>query len=268
MSKQLKLVVSNQKGGVGKTTSALTLARCFAEMDKKVLLLDTDNQGSIASILRLDARGDLFSLLIDRMKFSECVTPAHPNIDVICSNRRTAEAEAQLISRDFREYALLNALEGMTDSYNVVLIDVQPAISLLQTCAIVYARNVLVPIDMDMLGLQGAAASIESTMVLGRNVRDGQDIRVIGLLPIKIDRRLSITETALKGIEQICSKYGIKEYPHVRTDQAALKASRARKFLHDFNDQSKVVEDYTTVAKAILADFESGAMSCHVQKTA
>src|SRR4051794_39623473 len=140
-------------------------------MDKRVLLLDTDNEGSIASILRLDARGDLFSLLIERMKFSECVTPAHANIDVICSNRRTAEAEAQLIGRDFREYALQNALEGVTGAYNVVLIDVQPAISLLQTCAIVYARNVLVPIDMDMLGLQGAAASIESTLVLGRNVR-------------------------------------------------------------------------------------------------
>ena len=255
MSRQLKIVVSNQKGGVGKTTSALTLARCFAETGKKVLLLDTDSQGSVGSILRLETRGDLYGLLIDRLKFSECITPAHPNIDIICSNRRTAEAEAQLIGRDFREYALSNALEEHDAVYDVVLIDVQPAISLLQTCAVVYARNVLVPIDMDMLGLQGAVGSIESALVLKRNVRDGHDIRVIGLLPIKIDRRLSITEMALKGIEQICAKYGVREYPHVRTDQAALKASRARKFLHDFSPQSKVVEDYTLVAKAILEEF-------------
>src|SRR5690349_6217045 len=120
----IKLTVSNQRGGVGKTTTALTLARCYADAGKKVLLVDTDAQGSIWLILGLDPQKWLVNFLNDGAALSEVVVKAHPNIDIICSNKGTVKAESNLNSAMAREMAFYGAFQPYESDYDVMLFDV------------------------------------------------------------------------------------------------------------------------------------------------
>ena len=99
----IRLTISNQRGGVAKTTTAVTLARCLADRGKRVLLIDTDPQGSISSILGLKPECHLYDFLIKNLTFQACITPAHERVDVICSNRKTTEAEDIVTAQTLRE---------------------------------------------------------------------------------------------------------------------------------------------------------------------
>src|SRR5215471_14841030 len=130
-----KLVFSNQRGGVGKTTSAIACAYYFAKQGKKVLLIDTDGQGSIAQSLGLTPKYFLQTLIVHKETLETCITPAPGGVDVICSNRGTHEAEAYLYGQMAREMALKVLLDPITTHYDAVLVDVSPSISVLQVCS-------------------------------------------------------------------------------------------------------------------------------------
>jgi chromosome partitioning protein len=261
----MRLVISNQRGGVGKTTTAITLARCFADRGRKVLLIDTDSQGSISAVLGLRPQYVLYDFLIPKLAFKECVTPAFPGLDVICSSRHTVEAEAALHGQTFREFVFEHLLEEPTRAYDIVLLDVAPSITLLQTCAMVFAQRVLIPVDMDVLSVQGATASINAAETANRMLGRGLNIQTIGILPIKVDRRLAMTDTVLNTLEDISSKRAIPLMPAIRTDQTVTKASRARKFLADFEPRSRALEDYNLVADKLLALMENATDARTVQ---
>src|SRR6476661_3944315 len=97
VSNPIKIVVSNQRGGVAKTTTTLTLARYLADTGKKVLVIDTDPQGSITPLLGLKPTANLYDFLIRNFRFEECLTKAHDKIDVLCSMRNTTEAEHHIL---------------------------------------------------------------------------------------------------------------------------------------------------------------------------
>ncbi|MGH9662205.1 MAG: ParA family protein, partial [Bryobacteraceae bacterium] len=141
--------MSNQRGGVGKTTTALTLARFLADQGKRVLLIDTDPQGSVEAALGLKAQRHLAHFVAHKYALSECLVPACENIDALCSNRETLQAEGALMGSQAREIVLAHLLGPVEKAYGAVIIDVAPSISMIQTCAMVYAKNVLIPVDMD-----------------------------------------------------------------------------------------------------------------------
>jgi chromosome partitioning protein len=103
-------VVANQRGGVAKTTTAVTLARCFAEQGLKTLLIDTDPQSSISSILPIKPQVFLFDFLIQEFALRECVVPAHAHIDVLCSSRKTQQAEDIIATQQSRDVMFERAL--------------------------------------------------------------------------------------------------------------------------------------------------------------
>lgn len=254
----IKLTISNQRGGVGKTTTAITLARCFADKGMKVLLFDTDSQGSIAAVLGLRPNAFLYDLLIQKLAFRECIVAAHPTIDVICSNRYTVEAESAIAATTFREFTFEHLLSEHEKAYDAVVIDVSPSITLFQTCAMVYSQKMLIPVDMDVLSVQGATSSIQGAETLnGMLHKKGLDVRAVGMLPIKVDRRLAMTDTVLNTLEDISEKRGVPLLPAIRTDQAVLKASKARKFLADYDPKCKALEDFNNVTEQLLMLLEA-----------
>jgi chromosome partitioning protein len=249
----IRLTTSNQRGGVGKTTTAITLARCFADRGMKTLLVDTDSQGSIGALLGLKPEQFLYDLLITKLAFRECIVKAHPNIDVICSNRYTVEAESAIAATNFREFTFEHLLAEHEKAYDAVIMDVSPSISLFQTCAMVYTQQVLIPVDMDVLSVQGATASIQGaetlTKILGKK---GLNVRAVGLLPIKVDRRLAMTDTVLNTLDDIKTKRGVPVLPYVRTDEAVRKASKSRQFLADYDPKCKALEDFSKATDQLL----------------
>jgi chromosome partitioning protein len=252
----IKFVVSNQRGGVGKTTTATTLARCFAERGMKTLLIDTDSQGSIQQILGIKPEYSLWDFLIGQIALKTCVVPIHPMIDVLCSDRRTMEAEDVITSRMGREMTFEQAFGPQEGLYEAIVIDVAPSLNLFQTCAMMYTRHVLIPAAMDSLSAAGAASNFQAMDTINRMFKVEPPIKAIGLLPVIVDRRLQMTDLVLESLEGLSARTGTPVFTPVRTDTAVVKAGRQRLFLSDYDPKSKALEDYNKVADQLLAEFK------------
>ena len=243
------LVVSNQRGGVGKTTTAINFAGYLADRGQRVLLIDCDSQGSIATYLGLKPQKYLYNLVVEKAPFSECIVTYSERLHVLPSNRDTVQAESALLGMMAREMALKLLLRQVDDRYDIAIIDVPPSITLLQTCALVFAKNVLIPLDMDMLSLQGAQAAIESANLL--NEMYGIGIKAVGFLPTQVNHRNQVTDVVSTALGILSRKTSIPILPEIRTDQTVHKAARARQFLIDYDAKCKAAEDYRKAFEAI-----------------
>ena len=246
----IRFVIANQRGGVAKTTTTATLARFFGDQGKKVLVIDADPQGSLGLILGLRPENYLHDFLVHGKPVEECVFPATANIHVLCGSRDTTVVEAALLGAAGRELAFSRQLERAEAQYEVVLIDVSPSITLLQTCSMIYAKRLLIPVAMNMLSLQGAAACLQTVAMLGSTFRE--TIRPLALLPVMVDRRFSLTEYILKALEEISEQYHVPLLHAIRTDGTVPRAERSRQFLADFDPRCKALEDYTITALQLV----------------
>lgn len=246
----LRLLISNQRGGVGKTTTAVNLMRYLADQGKRVLLIDTDPQGSVGEVLGLKHKNSLASFVAHRFTLSECVVSYSDQVHVLCSGRDTLMAEGALLGAQAREMALWQMLKDVERAYDAVLIDSAPSISILQSCAMFYAKQVLVPVDMDSLSLTGAWATQTSITQLNEYLR--ADVRIVGFLPTRVDRRYQMTEAVLAGLTGLSTQIGAIVLPGIRTDATAGKSLRAHKPLADYAPESKVWIDYLAAFKKLL----------------
>jgi chromosome partitioning protein len=249
----IRLMVGNQRGGVGKTTTALTLARCLADRNLRTLLIDADPQGSIASVLKLRPEYYLADFLLKQLHLRECVMNVRPNLDVLCGGRTTTDAEQQVTSVVARERLFEDVFTNFDEVYDAVLIDVAPSISLMQACAMVYARHFLIPVAMDSLSVSGAGASLFYASTISRACR--VPIKPVALLPTIVNKRIGLTEIVMNMIHALGQQNDIPTIGPIRTDTAVGKAHRAHQFLADFDPKSKALEDYEQVANQLLEFF-------------
>lgn len=251
----IRLVVSNQRGGVAKTTTAVTLARCFADRGMKTLLIDTDSQGSVATILGLKPEFTLHDFLIKQVLLKECVVSPHEYLDVLCSDRKTQAAEDIISGQTLRELHFEQVFgdSGADREYDAVVIDVAPSLTLFQTCAMLYTKSVLIPVAMETLSVQGASASISSASELNRLFKRQVGITSIGMIPVMVNNRLQMTQTVLNALQDMSGELRVPLLPMIRTDTTVAKAARSRQFLQDFDPKSKALEDYEGAAEVLLS---------------
>jgi chromosome partitioning protein len=246
----IRLTISNQRGGVAKTTTALTLARCWADDGLKVLLIDTDPQGSVSALVNAKPTACLFDFLVNGFAFKECLTPIHPKVDLLASNRDTNRAEDIISTQMAREHVFVHSFGQNENGYDVVIIDVAPSIGLFQACAMMYTRYVVVPVGMEMLSIQGALASINAADSLNHFFyRDKKQVQTIGTLPVMVDRRMQMTATIMEALEDIAERHHVPILPLIRTDSSVVKAGRQRQFLQDYDSKSRALEDYRALAQ-------------------
>lgn len=258
----IRLVVSNQRGGVAKTTTAVNLARSFADRGLKTLLIDTDSQGSIGTILGLRPQFTLHDFLIRQMLLKECVVTAHERLDVLCSDRKTMQAEDIISGQTLREvhFEQVFAENGADREYDAVVIDVAPSLTLFQTCAMLYTKQVLIPAAMETLSVQGASASISSASELNRLFKRQPGITSIGILPVMVNNRLQMTQTVMNALTDMSGELKVPLLPAIRTDTAVVKAARSKMFLADFDPKSKALEDYEMAAEILLKSLRPEAL--------
>lgn len=186
------IAVCNQKGGVGKTTTAINLGAALAEYGRRVLVVDFDPQGAASvglGVNALDLETTVYDLLLDPkrdVKSAVCRT-ADPNLDLLPANIDLSAAEVQLVNEVARESALSRVLRPLTDEYDVIIIDCQPSLGLLTVNALTAAHGVLVPVATEFFALRGVALLVETI----ETVRDriNPRLKIDGIVPTLVDAR-------------------------------------------------------------------------------
>jgi len=197
------LAVANQKGGVGKTTTAVNVAAALARSGYSVLVVDFDPQANATSSLGLDPRvlqGNVYHLLSGEVQPSDIVQETStPGLYLIPAGPDLAGAEVELVSMGGRESILRDALAGVEQQYDVTFVDCPPSLSLLTVNALVAARNgVLVPVQTEYLPLEGLSRLMETLEVV--RLRFNRMLRVVGILMTMYDARTNLSAEVVQEV--------------------------------------------------------------------
>jgi chromosome partitioning protein len=195
---------ANQKGGVGKTTTAVNAAVSLAQRGYRVLLIDADPQGNATSSLGIDKVGvgrSIYDVLIDGLPPSEAVSPTQrPGLDLVASTPTLAGAEIELVEAAGRETRLRGALAGLLAHYDVVLIDCPPSLGLLTVNALTAARSVVVPIQCEFLALEGLGQLMTTIDLVKRGLNPALD--VTGVLMTMFDARTRLSAHVVEEVRR------------------------------------------------------------------
>jgi chromosome partitioning protein len=195
---------ANQKGGVGKTTSAVNAAVSLARRGYRVLLIDADPQGNATSSLGIDKLAvtrSIYDVLVDRFPIVEAIVPTErTNLDLVASTPMLAGAEIELVEASSRESRLREALAALLPRYDVVLIDCPPSLGLLTVNALTAARSVVVPIQCEFLALEGLGQLMTTVDLVKRGLNPPLD--VTGVLMTMFDARTRLSAHVVEEVRR------------------------------------------------------------------
>jgi chromosome partitioning protein len=196
------LAIANQKGGVGKTTTAVNLATALAACGKRVLIVDLDPQGNATTGLGLIGRQrgkGIYQVIIEGTPLAEMVMETLVRgMALVPSSVELVGAEVELVSGARREYRLSDALQGVVDEYDYILIDCPPALGLLTLNALVAAHAVLVPLQTEFYALEGLSHLLRTVERVKRAFNPALEIQ--GILLTMVDRRNNLSEMVAKDV--------------------------------------------------------------------
>lgn len=248
------IAVANQKGGVGKTTTAINLSSCLADAGKKVLLVDIDPQGNATSgvgIMKQTLENTVYELFIGECTFSECLTDsAVDNLNVIPSNVNLSGAEIDLIGVENREYILKNILDTIKDLYEYIIIDCPPSLNVLTVNAMVAADSVIVPIQCEYYALEGLSQLIHTINLI--QDRLNKNLEIDGIVFTMFDKR---TNLSTEVIENVKENIQIKIYDTVIPRNVRLAEAPSYGLpIHMYDGKSAGAIAYNNLALEVIAE--------------
>lgn len=246
------IAVANQKGGVGKTTTAVNISSCVARLGKKVLLVDLDPQGNTTSGFGISKRGlehSTYSVLLDGDDIRQAIVKTAYKVDVLPSSIRLSGAVVELVELENRHARLRNALNRVSDDYDFIFIDCPPALDLLTINALSAADTVLVPIQCEFFALEGLSELMNTIRLVKQHYNKYIDIE--GVLLTMFDSRLNLT---LQVVAEVKKYFPNKVYK--TTVPRNVRLSEAPSFgqpINYYDPASKGAKSYMDLAAEFLA---------------
>ncbi len=253
------LAVTNQKGGVGKTTTVVNVAASLAELGQRALLVDLDPQGNATTGSGIDKSAltrSVYHVLLEQTSAQEArVRSPSGGYDVLPANRELAGAEVELVDGEHREYRLKQAIDKVRNDYDVILIDCPPALNLLTINGLSAAWRVLIPMQCEYYALEGLSDLVQTIRRVRSHLNTGLEIE--GLLRTMLDPRNALAQQVSAQLEQ---HFGSKVYRtaiprNVRLAEAPSHGQPALKY----DPVSKGAQAYLQLTREILERFDAGA---------
>jgi len=245
------LVVANHKGGIGKTTTAVTLATGLADIGREVLLVDTDPQGNVAAFLGLEPAGGLFDLVVARRPLDKVATPVpgFPTLRVILGDESTADINTLLTSGSRRlqtRTAMADALAPARHSSDVIILDTAPSLSAIQVSALAASDWLIIPASPEFASEAGIAQLAGAVTELQEQ---GCNIRLLGILPTLV---LTISTEHRQTRADLEAAFPGLVLPAVRRLIALAEAPRAGKPIWTYAPRSEAAQDYAAVLGEVI----------------
>lgn len=256
------VAVANQKGGVGKTTSTVNLARAFIDAGKRVLLVDCDPQSSLSVVAGIDPKQlrrldeqskTLYYGLVKDVPLASLVIQGTPSLgtpSLIPASIRLANAETEIVSPFGVASILREKLAPLREDYDVILIDCPPTLSLLTVNALTASDAVVIPCKTDYLSIMGIPLLIETIENVRR--RANPTLQVIGILPTLFNARATHDAEVLAELRNAVARKQIEVFPPVNRSTAFDKANAERRTALELFPDTPGVDQYRMVAAKIL----------------
>ena len=243
--------ITNQKGGVGKTTTSINLAAALVERGKRILVIDMDPQGNATvgcGVDTQDVENTIYDLLLQETTTKQAIIKSESGIDVLTANGDLAGAQVELLNEIGREMRLQKALVEVKDDYDYIFIDCPPALNVLTINALVASNSVLIPMQCEYFALEGLSALISTIRKIRETLNPGLNIE--GLLRTMFDGRNSLSNEVSK---QLKTHFGDKVYKtivprNVRLAEAPSYGEPAMSYA----PQSKGAKAYDNLAEEFL----------------
>lgn len=247
------IAIANQKGGVGKTTTAINLSASLAANDIRILLIDSDPQGNATTglgITKSEDRPNLYQVLVGQSDISSAVIHTEfDGLDVVPSDKNLVAANLELVEFENRGFRLLEKLDAIRQQYQYILIDCPPALDLLTINAMVAADSILIPIQCEFFALEGISQLLDTI----NRVREsfGRDLKIEGVLLTMYDDRTNLTKQVEQDLREFFEN-SVFQTVIPRSIRLAEAPSFGKPII-SYDVRSRGAESYIQLAKEVLA---------------